>query len=73
VLYFVRPEDELLLKPVESPLLERLGLKGEGEGEAVTAGEWVKARVAKNVNKAGGSKETGEQEIIKGVKAKWYD
>ena len=75
VLYFVRPEDELVLRAVESPLLERLGLKKEdGEGEVVTAGEWVKARVAKNVNKAGGSKETsGEQEIIKGVKTRYYD
>jgi isopenicillin N synthase-like dioxygenase len=76
VLYFVRPEDELLLKPIDSALLERLGLKAEGEGDVVhvTAGEWVKARVAKNVNKAGGLKDTsGEQEIIKGVKAKYYD
>ncbi|KUJ07573.1 Clavaminate synthase-like protein [Mollisia scopiformis] len=75
VLYFVRPEDDLILKPIESPLLERLGLKGEGgDGVHLTAGEWVKARVAKNVNKAGGSKEaSGEQEIIKGVKAKYYD
>jgi isopenicillin N synthase-like dioxygenase len=76
VLYFVRPEDNLLLKPVASPLLERLGLKNdEAETDpAVTAGEWVKARVAKNVNKAGGSEETrGEQEIIKGKKARYYD
>jgi isopenicillin N synthase-like dioxygenase len=76
VLYFVRPEDDLVLRPVDSPLLERLGLKKEVDSQelVLTAGEWVKARVAKNVNKAGGSKETsGEQEIIKGVKARYYD
>ena len=76
VLYFVRPEDDLVLRPVDSLLLERLGLKKEVDPQepVLTAGEWVKARVAKNVNKAGGSKETsGEQEIIKGVKARYYD
>jgi isopenicillin N synthase-like dioxygenase len=76
VLYFVRPEDKLILKPVPSPLLDRLGLKSEVDENApsITAGEWVKARVAKNVNKVGDSKTMGgEQEIIKGVKAKYYD
>lgn len=77
VLYFVGPEDELVLKAVESPVLERLGLgsesegEGEGEGEVLEAGEWMKARVAKNVSQAGGLKENdGEQVILKGVKAK---
>lgn len=74
VLYFVRPEDNLELKTVKSPLLERLGLQKDSEGQVLTAGEWVKARVAKNVNKTGESaKEGAEIEIIKGVKAKYYD
>ncbi len=74
VLYFVRPEDNLELKPVKSPLLERLGLQKDSEGPVLTAGEWVKARVAKNVNKTSESaKEGAEIEIIKGVKAKYYD
>jgi isopenicillin N synthase-like dioxygenase len=74
VLYFVRPEDDLQLKTVPSPLLKRLGLDMEIEGPVFTAGEWVKARVAKNVNKAGDSTQNdGEQEILKGVKAKYYD
>ncbi|KAL2064207.1 hypothetical protein VTL71DRAFT_4701 [Oculimacula yallundae] len=74
VLYFVRPEDNLELKPIPSPLLQRLGLDQPAEGPVLTAGEWVKARVAKNVNKAGDStKENGEQEIIKGLSAKYYD
>lgn len=51
VSYFVRPEDNLELKTVKSPLLERLGLQKDSEGQVLTAGEWVKARVAKNVNK----------------------
>lgn len=74
VLYFVRPEDDLELNAVPSPLLKRLGLDKDVEGPTLTAGEWVKARVAKNVNKAGDSTQnSGEQEIIKGVKAKYYD
>lgn len=76
VLYFVRPENDLVLKPVPSPLLERLGLKSERDESApeITAGEWVRARVAKNVNKgADTTVDKGEQEIIKGVKAKYYD
>ena len=74
VLYFVRSEDDLELKTIPSPLLQRLGLDKQPEGPVLTAGEWVKDRVAKNVNKAGDStKENGEQEIIKGVSAKYYD
>ncbi|KAH7348608.1 2OG-Fe(II) oxygenase superfamily protein [Rhexocercosporidium sp. MPI-PUGE-AT-0058] len=74
VLYFVRPEDDLELKTISSPLLGRLGLDKQADGPVLTAGEWVKARVAKNVSRAGDStKENGEQEIIKGVSAKYYD
>jgi isopenicillin N synthase-like dioxygenase len=69
VLYFVRPEDNLELKVLPSPLLQRLGLDTQPEGPIVTAGEWVKARVAKNVNKGG----KDDQEIVKGVKTKYYD
>ncbi|KAK0121924.1 hypothetical protein ONS95_010199 [Cadophora gregata] len=74
ILYFVRPEDDLELKTVPSPLLKRLGLDKQADGPVLTAGEWVKARVAKNVTRAGDStQENGEQEIIKGVSAKYYD
>ena len=73
VLYFLRPEDSLELKPVQSDVLERLGYTRSTDASAVgvTAGEWVKARVARNVNK----QQTGDvdQEIVKGVKAKYYD
>ena len=72
VLYFVRPEDQLPLVPVESPLLARLGLEPEEGEEVVTAGEWVKARVAGNVS---GKKyaDTEDHEVIKGKKTKYYD
>jgi len=74
VLYFVRTEDKLELKTVPSPLLERLGLKNEPEGPVLTAGEWVKARVARGVDKASGPiKEGVEIEILKGVKTRYYD
>ncbi len=73
VLYFVRPEDDTELVPLkESPVLERLGYSDRAldqETVGLTAGEWVKARVAKNVSRAGQEQET----IIKGVKAKYYD
>ena len=72
VLYFVRPEDALELRPVDSPVMERLGYTKAGEGEGMTAGEWVKARVRTNVAK-GSQTMQAEQEIMKGVKAKYYD
>lgn len=72
VLYFVRPEDDTELVPLSgSPVLERLGYDKALDPATVglTAGEWVRARVAKNVSRAG--KE--EESIIKGVKARYYD
>ena len=73
VLYFVRPEDDLELKPVQSDVLDRLGFTKSTDEAAVgvTAGEWVKARVARNVNRTPQADE--DHEIVKGVKAKYYD
>ncbi|KAI0197598.1 Clavaminate synthase-like protein [Astrocystis sublimbata] len=75
VLYFVRPEDSLELKPVVSSVLERLGYNKVTDSGAVgiTAGEWVKARVAKGVAKSKVRSEQAEEEIIKGKSAKYYD
>ncbi|RTE69517.1 hypothetical protein BHE90_016105 [Fusarium euwallaceae] len=77
VLYFVRPENDLELKPVESPVLKRLGYKPDESsqlGVGITAGEWVKARVKAGVDRGEKARsEVSEQEIIKGVKAKYYD
>jgi isopenicillin N synthase-like dioxygenase len=72
VLYFVRPEDALELRPVDSPVMKRLGYTTVGEGEGLTAGEWVKARVKNGLGK-GSQYMKGDQEIVKGVKAKYYD
>jgi isopenicillin N synthase-like dioxygenase len=77
VLYFVRPENDLELKPVRSSVLDNLGYKPDEENqlaEGITAGEWVKARVKAGVNKSQTARsEIKEQEILKGVKAKYYD
>jgi isopenicillin N synthase-like dioxygenase len=77
VLYFVRPENDLELKPIQSKVLEKLGYKpdeNEQLAEGITAGEWVKARVKAGVNKSSKARsELAEQEIVKGVTAKYYD
>jgi len=73
VLYFVRPEDRTELRPVESEVLKRLGYdkKREDGGDGITAGEWVKARVATGASRARYGAE--EQSIIHGRSAKYYD
>ncbi|ETS75196.1 hypothetical protein PFICI_13680 [Pestalotiopsis fici W106-1] len=75
VLYFVRPEDTLELRPVVSDVLQRRGYDKSTDGAAVgiTAGEWVKARVAKGVAKEKPRSEVAEQNIIGGKSAKYYD
>lgn len=47
IFYFVRPGDEVDIKPAPSPLLRRLGLVKdvEGQGEAVTGLQYVRERV----------------------------
>jgi len=72
VLYFVRPEDDTELIPTkESPVLQRLGYETNLDESTVglTAGEWVRARVAKNVSRVGRE----EESIIRGVKTRYYD
>lgn len=75
VLYFVRPEDALELRPIVSGVLQRLGYDRVTDRSAVgvTAGEWVKARVRKGVVKEKVRSETSEEEIVGGIKAKYYD
>ena len=72
LLYFLRPAHDLKLKKLESPLLERLGLQSENSNaDELKAGDWVKARVKGNLDKATG---TGgkEKEVLNGVKASYY-
>ncbi|KAJ5169353.1 Oxoglutarate/iron-dependent dioxygenase [Penicillium coprophilum] len=75
VLYFVRPEDSLELRPVVSEVLRRLGYNQTSENSAVgiTAGEWVKARVSKGIGRDFARGEVGDQPIIGGVVTKYYD
>lgn len=75
VLYFVRPEDSMKLEPVESAVLRKLGLKPEeGGASGITAGEWVKARVARGVSSNKARSEMASQEILPGAPpAKYYD
>ncbi len=75
LIYFARPEAQVKLQPVRSPLLERLGLqKPVAEGlEGVTAEEWARARIAKDHRFRAGIAETRETEIIAGVQQKYYD
>ncbi|GIZ49205.1 hypothetical protein CKM354_001224000 [Cercospora kikuchii] len=76
LLYFLRPAHDLDLKTVDSPLLRRLGLKDDSDGQAadIKAGDWVRTRVRQNQDKPkqGESKEK-EKEVIGGVKVKYYD
>jgi len=72
LLYFLRPAHDLEFKTIDSPLLKRLGLKPEkDEGEGIKAGDWVKARVKGNLERApkGGHL---EKEVIRGIKVKYY-
>jgi isopenicillin N synthase-like dioxygenase len=75
LIYFARPEADVKLEPVRSPLLERLGLKREVEEglASVTAEEWARARIAKDHRFRAGLAKTRETEIIAGVKQKYYD
>ncbi|KAJ5478284.1 Oxoglutarate/iron-dependent dioxygenase [Penicillium desertorum] len=75
VLYFVRPEDSLELRPVVSETLRRLGYDQTTDNSAlgITAGEWVKARVIEGVDRGVVQSEIKDQPIIGCVVAKYYD
>ncbi|PSS14883.1 hypothetical protein M430DRAFT_51540 [Amorphotheca resinae ATCC 22711] len=75
LIYFARPEANIALAPVQSPLLQRLGLqKGVDESlGSVTAEEWARARIAKDHRFRTGIAKQREREIIAGVSEKYYD
>ncbi|KAF1960385.1 Clavaminate synthase-like protein [Byssothecium circinans] len=76
VLYFVRPEDNVVLNPIKSAVLEKLGYTKVKDEDAVgvTAGEWVKARVAKGAARGKAPRSNvNEETIIGGKSVKYYD
>ncbi|KAK7972298.1 hypothetical protein PG988_006432 [Apiospora saccharicola] len=75
LIYFARPEANVVLKPVSSPLLQRLGLQAQMETftHDVTAEAWARARIAKDHKFRVGEVKTREGEIIAGVSQKFYD
>lgn len=75
LIYFARPEAQVKLQPVRSPLLERLGLQKPVDDAlgSVTAEEWARARIAKDHRFRAGITNTRETEIIAGIQQKYYD
>lgn len=75
VLFFLRPEDSLNLKTLDSATLRREGYYDKGaeqDTEGITAGDWVRARVRKNWEKA--QKERPKESAVLGkAKVKTYD
>lgn len=73
LLYFLRPAYDLKLKALDSPLLKRLGYESEDHAaDAITAGDWVRARVKSNQDRVpqGGYK---DKAVLGGLRAKYYD
>ncbi|KAF2709932.1 putative 1-aminocyclopropane-1-carboxylate oxidase [Pleomassaria siparia CBS 279.74] len=81
VIYMVRLEDDTELLPIEdSPVLRERGLVSEkilGEdGKPLKAGDWVKARVIKNIGATSGKEgdhAVSDVEVLKGVKMTYFD
>ncbi|KAK8071370.1 hypothetical protein PG997_011573 [Apiospora hydei] len=75
LIYFARPEAQVVLRPVASPLLRRLRLQDQTEEftREVTAEEWARARIANDHKFRVGEVKTREGEIIAGVSQKFYD
>ncbi|KAL3470291.1 hypothetical protein BJX99DRAFT_251323 [Aspergillus californicus] len=77
LIYFARPEAAVRMSPLDSPLLERVGVKLEDKYvsalEGVTAEEWARARIAKDHRFRTGEVSEPEEEIIAGVPETFYD
>ncbi|KAK2002125.1 2OG-Fe(II) oxygenase superfamily protein [Colletotrichum falcatum] len=72
LLYFVRPAKDLDLRTLDSPLLKRLGLKSvKDEAAGIKAGDWVKARVKEDLQKAVEGGHTNVP-VLGGVSVKYY-
>ncbi|KAL2836853.1 hypothetical protein BJX68DRAFT_273333 [Aspergillus pseudodeflectus] len=77
LIYFARPEARVAMRPLESPVVERVGSRLEGKYvralEGVTAEEWARARIAKDHRFRTGLVDQPEKEIIAGVPQQYYD
>jgi hypothetical protein len=68
----LRPRHDLEIKSLQSSLLEREGVsEGVAVPDGITAGDWVRTRVKKNLDKPTG---LNQKEVIGGVQInKYYD
>ncbi|KAF4119888.1 2OG-Fe(II) oxygenase family, partial [Geosmithia morbida] len=70
LIYFARPEADVVMEPLSSPLLRRVGLgeriQKEKFARQVTAEEWARARIAKDHRFRVGIVDQQEKEIIAG-------
>ncbi|KAL4778527.1 hypothetical protein BJX76DRAFT_362659 [Aspergillus varians] len=77
LIYFARPEASVKMRPVDSPLVSRVGSKLDKEYvralQDVTAEEWARARIAKDHRFRTGVVDSREREILAGVPQQYYD
>ncbi|KAL2843141.1 hypothetical protein BJY01DRAFT_235730 [Aspergillus pseudoustus] len=77
LIYFARPEASVKMTPLESPLIQRVGVSLDEKYvralQGVTAEEWARARIAKDHRLRTGVVDKAEREIIAGVPQKYYD
>lgn len=72
VVYFLRYEDDVALRRVDSPILKDWGSRSRlGEASGITAGEWVKARTSDNA-KMTAIYLNHEPQVAGGIKVKNY-
>ncbi|KAL4805419.1 hypothetical protein BDV18DRAFT_161075 [Aspergillus unguis] len=77
LIYFARPEADVNMRALDSPLVKRVGNTLDQEYvkalEGITAEEWARARIAKDHRFRTGLVDQQEKEIIAGVPQQYYD
>ncbi|KAK6910986.1 flavonol synthase [Kwoniella mangroviensis CBS 8886] len=77
LLYFARPSNDLLLKTIKSPLLEREGFTQnefeKGGHKVPTMGEFVKLKQTWQQKKRQNCREREDEVIVEGFKGKYHD
>lgn len=69
VVYFMRPENEMPLDVVDSPVIKEAGtVSRQGSAAGMTAGEWCKARTKNNAKRT--MAELDETLVVNGVEVK---